>query len=108
MSGRAYNTQEISWSKYCKLQALSTREQWEEVPELRSSQEAPYAAEFGYRSLILIAEGTDVIALCIGMCDKIPSQRYQKCGTKAQTRLLDINKHWGDASVVLLLVCMPS
>jgi len=70
---------------------------------LRSSQEeadtrlllhALHAAESGYKSAVVTAtaEDTDVLVLCLGMCDKIPCCMYQKCGTKARTRFLDITK----------------
>lgn len=77
------------------------KEQWEEVSELRSSQEeadtrlllhALHAAESGYKSVVVTAEDTDVLVLCLGMCKKIPCRMYQKCGTKARTRFLDISK----------------
>lgn len=76
------------------------REQWEEVLELRSSQEeadtrllhAFHASQSGYRSLIVTAEDTDEIVLCIGMFDNIPCQMYQKCVIKARTRFIGINK----------------
>ena len=76
-----------------------TKEQWEEAPELKSSQEeadtrlllhALHAAESGYKSVIITAEDTDVMVLCLGMCHKIPSHLFQKCGTKNRTRFLDI------------------
>lgn len=76
-----------------------TKEQWEEAAELRSSQEeadtrlllhALHAAESGYKSVIISAEDTDVMVLSLGMCDKIPSHMFQKCGTKNRTRFLDI------------------
>ncbi|KAG0717882.1 hypothetical protein GWK47_053560 [Chionoecetes opilio] len=76
-----------------------TKEQWEEAPELKSSQEeadtrlllhALHAAESGYKSVIITAEDTYVMVLCLGMCHKIPSHLFQKCGTKNRTRFLDI------------------
>lgn len=76
-----------------------TKEQWEEVAELKSSQEeadtrlflhALHAAESGYKSVIITAEDTDVMVLCLGMCHKISSHLFQKCGTKNRTRFLDI------------------
>jgi len=30
------------------------------------------------------------MVLCLGMCHKIPSHLFQKCGTKNWTRFLDI------------------
>ncbi|KAG0711057.1 hypothetical protein GWK47_021498 [Chionoecetes opilio] len=45
---------------------------------------------FGYKSVIIPAEDTDVMVLCLGMCHKIPSHLFQKCGTKNRTRFLDI------------------
>jgi len=67
---------------------------------LRSSQEqadtrlllhALHTAESGYKSVVT-AEDTDVLVLCLGMCNKIRRCMYQKCGTKARTRFLDITK----------------
>ena len=31
------------------------------------------------------------MVLCLGMCWKIPSHLFQKCGKKNWTRLLDVN-----------------
>ena len=67
---------------------------------MRSSQEqadtrlllhALHTAESGYKSVVT-AEDTDVLVLCLGMCNKIRRCMYQKCGTKARTRFLDITK----------------
>ena len=67
--------------------------------DLKSSQEeadtrilllALHAAESGYQSIIITAEDTDVMVLSLGMCHKIPSHLFQKCGTKNRSRFLDI------------------
>ncbi|KAG0718960.1 hypothetical protein GWK47_051476 [Chionoecetes opilio] len=57
-----------------------TKEQWEEAPELKSSQEeadtrlllhALHAAESGYKSVHHHCRGYRVMVLCLGMCHKI-------------------------------------
>ena len=42
--------------------------------------------------VVVTAEDTDVLLLCLGMCNKFRCRMYQKCGTKARTRWLDITK----------------
>ena len=77
------------------------KEQWEEATELKSSQEeadthlllhALHAAECGYKSVVITAEDTDILILCLGVSNIIPCPLYQKCGTKNRTRFLDISK----------------
>ena len=78
-----------------------TTERWEEFSELKSSQEeadtrlllhALHAAESGSTAVVISAEDTDVLILCLGFCSKILCSLYQKCGTKNRTRFLDITK----------------
>ena len=78
-----------------------TKDQWEEVTQLRSSQEeadtrmllhALHAAESGYKAAIIIADDTDVLVLSLGFSKDIPCPVYQKCGTQNRTRFLDITK----------------
>lgn len=67
-----------------------TKDQWEEVTQLRSSQEeadtriilhALPAAESGYKAAIIIADDTDVLVLSLGFSKDIPCPVYQQCGT---------------------------
>lgn len=78
-----------------------TKDKWEEVAELKSSQEeadtrlllhALHAAQLGYKSVVITAEDTDVTVLCLGVRSNIQCHMYQKCGTKNRTRYLDITK----------------
>ncbi|KAG0725640.1 hypothetical protein GWK47_038207 [Chionoecetes opilio] len=70
-----------------------TKEQWEEAPELKSksrrSRHTPpsprtHAAESGYKSVIITAEDTDVMVLCLGMCTRsippVPEVRDEEPG----------------------------
>ena len=84
-----------------KLCFKVTKEQSEEATELKSSQEeadirlllhALHAAECGYKSVVITAEDTDVLILCLGFSINIPSPMFQKCGTKNRTRFIDIKK----------------
>ena len=78
-----------------------TKDQWEEATELKSSQEeadtrlllhALHAAESGFKSVVVSAEDTDVLVLCVAVSKRIPCPMYQKCGTKNRARFLDITK----------------
>jgi len=79
-----------------------TQEQWDEAKELESSQEeadtrlllhALHAAESGkYKAIVITAEDTDVLILCLGVSNNIHCPMYQKCGTKNRLRFIDITK----------------
>ena len=78
-----------------------TSGQWEEVTELKSTQEEAdtrlllhslHAAESGYKSVVIVADDTDVLVLSLSVSSSIPCPMYQKCGTKNKIRFLDINK----------------
>ena len=78
-----------------------SQENWCEIVELESSHEeadtrlllhALHAAESGYKSVIITADDTDVLVLCLGLSNNIPCPIYQKCGTKNRIRYLDITK----------------
>jgi len=79
-----------------------TQEQWDEAKELESSQEeadtrlllhALHAAESGkYKAIVITAEDTDVLVLCLGVSNNIHCPMYQKCGTKNRLRFIDITK----------------
>ena len=78
-----------------------TRENCEEVQELTSSQEeadtrlllhAKHAAESGMEAVVVTAEDTDVMVICLGFSSKIACPIFQKCGTKNRTRFNDIGK----------------
>lgn len=68
-----------------------TKEQWEQATELQSSQEeantrlllhALHVAESGYKSVVITAEDTDVLILCLGVTKSIPCHAYQSSGMK--------------------------
>ena len=70
-------------------------EGWEDVPDFKSSQEeadtrvllhALHAAEEGLRAVVISAEDTDILILCISHSRNIPSSLYQKCGTRNRIR----------------------
>ncbi|KAG0716054.1 Opsin-VA [Chionoecetes opilio] len=72
--------------------ARSPKEQWEEAPELKNQVKkkqthafllhALHAAESGYKSVIITAEDTDVMVLCLGMCHKIPPTCSRSAGRR--------------------------
>ena len=77
-----------------------SKEHCEEVSELKSTQEeadtcmllhALHAAKGGYKSVVVIAEDTDVLIICLGLHKHISASLYQKCGTKNRIRYLDIS-----------------
>ena len=68
---------------------------WEDIVDLKSSQEetdtctllhALHAGKFGYKAVVIIAEYTDVIILCLDFSKDISCPIYQKCGTQNRTR----------------------
>ncbi|KAG0730599.1 hypothetical protein GWK47_027900 [Chionoecetes opilio] len=76
-----------------------TKEQWEEAPELKSSQEeadtrlllhALHAAESGCKSVIIPCRGYRRHGPCLGDVPQDPIPPVPKCGTKNRTRFLDI------------------
>ena len=80
---------------------LITSKLEQEIAELESSQEeadtrlllhAAHAAHSGDKAVIVVAEDTDVFALCVAFSHDISSPLYQKQSTKTRTRLIDIKK----------------
>lgn len=78
-----------------------TKDFTEEVPDLQSTHEeadgrmllhAAHAAEDGYQSVIICTEDTDVFIMCMAFHQQIKVPLFQKCGTKARKRLVDIGK----------------
>ena len=78
-----------------------TNEQWAGVAGLQSNQEeadtriilhAAHAAEQGYRAVVVTAENTDVMVLCLSFSPDISCPVFQKCGTKNRVRYIAINK----------------
>ena len=74
---------------------------WAEVAGLSSNQEeadiriilhAGHAAEEGYRAVVVTAEDTDVMVLCLAFSPAVSCPLFQKCGTKNRVRYIDINK----------------
>lgn len=78
-----------------------TKEKCEEVTELHSTHEeadtrlllhALHASNAGSKSVIITAEDTDVMVLCLAFQKDITCPIYQKCGTQNRTRFVDITK----------------
>ena len=67
---------------------------------------ALHAAESGYKAVVITAEDTDMLVLCLGFNKNIHCPIYQKCGTQNKTRFLDITKLgqsiWSGVSDALL------
>ena len=82
----------------CKL----VGDEFVEVAELNSKQEeadtgillhASHAANAGYhRSVANVSEDTGVLVLCIAFSSQIVSQMYQKTGTQARTKYINISQ----------------
>ena len=71
------------------------------VTELKSTQEeadtrmllhAFHAANAGYKAIIITADDTDVLVICLGLNSNFPCPIYQKRGTQNCVRFLDIGK----------------
>ncbi|KAJ8389301.1 hypothetical protein AAFF_G00121660 [Aldrovandia affinis] len=78
-----------------------TKDQWAEVASLQSNQEeadtrmilnAAHAAEEGYSAVVVTADDTDVLLLCLAFYADISCPLFQNCGTKNRVRYLDITK----------------
>ena len=78
-----------------------TKENWEEVTELKFTQEeadthmllhAFHAANAGYKAIIITADDTNVLVICLGFNSNFPCPIYQKRGTQNRVRFLDIVK----------------
>ena len=72
-----------------------------EVPALQCHQEkadgrllfhATDAAREGYQAVVICSEDTDVFIMSLAFHDKIGASLFQKCGTKARRRVVDITK----------------
>ncbi|KAJ8377970.1 hypothetical protein AAFF_G00249600 [Aldrovandia affinis] len=68
-----------------------TKDQWAEVASLQSNQEeadtrmilnAAHAAEEGYSAVVVTADDTDVLLLCLAFYADISCPLFQNCGTK--------------------------
>ena len=62
-----------------------------DIVDLKYSQEEAYtlmllhafhAGKSGYKAVVIIAEDTDVLILCLGFSKDITCPIYQKCGTQ--------------------------
>ena len=79
-----------------------TADEWVEVTELQSTQEeadtslllhALHAARTGSKAVIVTADDTDVMVLCLAIHKSHAScPMYQKCGTQNRRRCVDISK----------------
>lgn len=78
-----------------------TENECEEVVELHFTHEeadtrlllhALHAANAGSKAVVITAEDTDVMVLCLGFQKNITCPIYQKCGTQNRTRFVDISK----------------
>ncbi|KAJ8415586.1 hypothetical protein AAFF_G00425660 [Aldrovandia affinis] len=72
-----------------------TKDQWAEVASLQSNQEeadtrmilnAAHAAEEGYSAVVVTADDTDVLLLCLAFYADISCPLFQNCGTKNRVR----------------------
>ena len=72
-----------------------------EVTELQSTHEeadtrllvhALHAARSGSKAVVVTAEDTDVMVICLGFHKDIPCHIFQKRGTQNRTRFVDITK----------------
>ena len=72
-----------------------------EVPALQCHQEeadgrllfhATHAAREGYQAVVICSEDTDVFIMSLAFHVKIEASLFQKCGTKARRRVVDITK----------------
>ena len=77
-----------------------TKDQWAEVAGLQSHQEeantriilhAACAATQGYRAVVVTADDTDVVVLCLAFFAVKSCPLFQKCGTKNRVSYIDIN-----------------
>ena len=75
-----------------------TSHDWEEVTELRSTQEeadtlmllhARHAAQSGSQAVVISADDTDVLIMCVGFAGN-KCQLFMKRGTQNRTRYFDI------------------
>ena len=77
---------------------LITKDQWAEVAGLQSNQEEAdtriilHAVEEGYSAVVVAAEDTDVLLLCLAFSANVSCPIFQKCGTKIRMRYLEITK----------------
>ena len=75
-----------------------TTDDWTEASELHSTQEEAdtrlllHAATSGSKAVIITAEDTDVLVLCLTFHKIIPCPVYQKRGTQNRTLFIDISK----------------
>ena len=53
---------------------------------------AVHTANSVYKAVVITAQDTDVLVLCLGFSKNIPCPTYHKCGTLNRTRFLDITK----------------
>ena len=83
-----------------------SKDQWEDIVELKSSQEeadtrmllhALHAGKSGYKAVVINAEDTEVLILCLGFSKDTSCPIYQKCGTQNQTRFLVMVHSLGDS-----------
>ena len=77
-----------------------TKDQWAEIAGLQSNQEeadtriilhAAHAAAQGYRAVVVTADDTGVVVICLAFFAGISCPLFQKCGTKNRVRYIDIN-----------------
>ena len=73
----------------------------EDVPPLHCTHEeadgrllfhAADAGNEGYTSVLIASEDTDVFIMCLAFQDKIKACLYQKCGTRARNKIVDIKR----------------
>ena len=64
----------------------------QEEADTRIILHAAHAAENGYSAVVITADDTDVLVLCLAFSADISCPLFQKCGTKNRVRYLDITK----------------
>ena len=64
----------------------------QEEADTRILLHAAHAPEEGYRAVVVTADDTDVMVLCLAFSPDISCPLFQKCGTKNRVRYIDINK----------------
>ena len=71
---------------------LQVQQSYQEEADTIIILHAAHAAEEGYRAVVVTANDTDVMVLCLAYSPDISCPLLQKCGTKNRVRYIDINK----------------
>ena len=71
---------------------VSALQCFQEEADGRLLLHARHAADEGYHTIVICSEDTDVFVMSLAFHDKIGASLFQKCGTKARRRVVDISK----------------